>query len=250
MGATTSAQVASNFFMGANRDVNSSTPEPISHTEAAPIHNYAGNKLSKTVSEEGVKLLPGGDSVSPPNECPMHQIGDGKGVAGKLRIIDTAAKEKSNMRLQKEILSPKSLDQHKEKTFPSPEVKTLHVENDLTIAPSLSKSLSESSQCPMHKEKSPVKKPTMLPSGQMMNENVSKVIPSTETSQILGQTMNTIRKPLPSECPMSKAVQPQKSPSPASFPSACPMSQGEDKAKAKTDDLNTDNMVSVIHNNA
>ncbi|RUS84712.1 hypothetical protein EGW08_007540 [Elysia chlorotica] len=207
MGATTSAQVASNFFMGTKQDANSNTQESVSHLEAEPDNAFASSKFSKIVSEEGVKLLPGGASVSTLKECPMHQIGDGKGVAGKLRIVDSAAKEETILKLPKETLPPKSLDKHinKENAFPTAALATPLANIDVAKAPAPSKSVSESSQCPMHREKSP--------------------------------------KPLPSECPMSQGVQSQKSSNPASYPSACPMSQGEDKAKAIIEDLNTNNMM-------
>ncbi|KAH9499923.1 hypothetical protein Btru_076933 [Bulinus truncatus] len=75
MGAATSTQVATSFFD--NKKENTSA-----------VHLDFNHKVYKKVTEEGIKLLPGGDAVKLPNECPMHQIGDGKGVAGKLRIID------------------------------------------------------------------------------------------------------------------------------------------------------------------
>ena len=275
MGATASTQVASNFFMGSKQESTVTAPPPVSHPEAAPIHTDVDNKFSKTVSEAGVKLLPGGDSVSPHKECPMHQIGDGKGVAGKLRIIDTVAKD-TKMKLQKEIITPQDLYKHsnKENAPPSSGVDLSSVNKDKEV-PSPTKSSSLGSQCPMHKEKPAEEKPILSPRVKKLSENVKEVILPRENSPVFGQTMKSVNpsasasataasKILPSECPMSQAEetkkapsptlypsecpmsqgeQAKKPPSPAAYPSACPMSQGEDKAKALIEDLNTDNMV-------
>ncbi|GFS05287.1 cytochrome c heme lyase [Elysia marginata] len=278
MGAVTSTQVASNFFMGAKQDSDSSAPPLLSHPEASPIKTEAGDKLSKTVSEEGVKLLPGGDSVQHPKECPMHQIGDGKGVAGKLRIIDTAAKDDGSIKLQKEILSPKVLynkpSANKENSPPASEVtvNSLSISKEVKEVLQSSKSSTESNG--IHKELSPTEKPTLLASVKKLSENVTNLSP-TEASHRLGRTVKAVvpassvsatnvNKSIPSECPMSEAAQAKKSSSPTSYPSecpmsqaaqankssspvsypsACPMSQGEDKAKATLDEINADNMM-------
>lgn len=257
MGAATSTQVASNFFMGTKQEPPMSQPLSMSHPEACSMKTESADKFSKTVSEEGIKLLPGGDSVTHPKECPMHQIGDGKGVAGKLRIIDSAAKDESSLNLQKDILKPKVFytPNNKENSPPLPELSSSSINKEikeaLLVLPS--KASSDISQCPMHKEQSPVEKPTLLSSVKKLSENVTNTS-LTETSQKVGQTAKSVAptssvsttnasKPLPSECPMSQATLTNKPKNTTSHPSACPMSQGEDKTKASSEKIDPSNMM-------
>ncbi|XP_059146879.1 holocytochrome c-type synthase-like [Physella acuta] len=93
MGAYTSINVATTFF----EDDKSNKPTAV-HLET-PMHLEVNREVSKRVTDEGIKLMPGGDTLSISNKCPTHQIGDGKGIAGKLRMVDDSEnfnKDKSN----------------------------------------------------------------------------------------------------------------------------------------------------------
>ncbi|GFO10925.1 cytochrome c heme lyase [Plakobranchus ocellatus] len=250
--------------MGTKTETPPNDPPPLAvpHPEASPIHPDPVSKLSKTVTEERVKLLPGGDSVSHSIESPMHQIGDGKGVAGKLKIIDTAAKRDRNVDLQSKIISSQAL--RKQRDMENNNKPAMHGLDrpEVEASPAASKASKEysphsspmASGCPMHNKSPGEEKSTSASKVTLMKESATKDISPSETSQVLDHTKKkgtvpsaipSASRPLPSECPMSQASQTKKSPSPQPtvYPSACPMSQGEDKAKASADDINTDNMM-------
>ncbi|CAG5132712.1 unnamed protein product [Candidula unifasciata] len=103
MGAAASTQLATEFFEDSRRG-------------CPPIH-LDMNLDTKKVTDEGIKLMPGGALIVPSMDCPLHQIGDGKGVSGKLRTVDSSRPSK--------LMSSSRFINQKSRTQKAPEGKPL-----------------------------------------------------------------------------------------------------------------------------
>ncbi|CAL1535571.1 unnamed protein product [Lymnaea stagnalis] len=251
MGAVTSTQVATTFF-----DSQKETP--------SPIQLEFNHEVSKRVTDEGVKLMPGGDAMRP-NDCPKHQIGDGKGVAGKLRIVDggeTSSKEHTlfgpNSFLsrsealsgsQKSAILTPLIDQTPLLQTPLPQTpspKTIPPQIPLPNLPVLS-------ECPMHKDQD--LKPTssvsqVFPIKDNSFEKIERVKPLIEVKQDaspiieVGKTVSPPKEmsqklalsSIPSECPMGHGNN-------LNLPSECPMSRQEPSGLLTLEGYNKDNMM-------
>lgn len=250
MGAVTSTQVATTFF-----DSKKETP--------SPIQLEFNHEVSKRVTDEGVKLMPGGDAVRP-SDCPKHQIGDGKGVAGKLRIVDdgeTSHKEHTLFGPNSFLSRNETLSSPQKSAILTPLIDQIPVP-PVAQAPS-PKTLSPPlplpnlpiliSECPMHKDQDLKPTPSVsqvFPIKDNSYEKIERVKPlievKNEPSPIVevGKTVSPPKEmsqklaltSLPSECPMSHGNN-------LDLPSECPMSRQEPSGLLTLEGYNKDNMM-------
>ncbi|XP_005105941.1 cytochrome c-type heme lyase [Aplysia californica] len=170
MGASASTEIASDMF------------EQKKGQFPSQFQFDLNNKASQKVTDEGVKLMPGG-AFAPPRECPVHQVGDGKGVAGQLRIVDSGAVP--HLANQSTVF-PGSSPQ-KAQVITEPIAKPLNQASDPRKFPS---------ECPMHQ--SPQKQAPM--ETHQKPSSYPSECPMHQASQ------NTPERPkvFASECPMSQ----------------------------------------------
>ncbi|KAI8773847.1 holocytochrome c-type synthase-like [Biomphalaria glabrata] len=265
MGATTSTQVATSFF-----ETKKDNPLPI------PMHLELNHKIYKKVTEEGIQLLPGGDAVKLPYECPMHQIGDGKGVAGQLRIIDSNKKpSEENLHFLKvnSIINQTSQVSQTSELKHSFEQQSNHGDSSSPLTYHASKvnkketpiknedpCLVGKTECQRSKEfETKPRVPTAEKKGESHFDHSLDIkplieIPKRRSPQVdVGKTISSPKevsqklnvKSLPSEAPLNDATVLGNA-----FPSECPMSSSSNKKMASecpmslgNDDVNRDNMM-------
>lgn len=221
MGAYTSINVATTFF----EDDKNNKPTAV-HLET-PMHLEINREVSKRVTDEGIKLMPGGDTLSISKKCPTHQIGDGKGVAGKLRIVDDSEKfnkDKSNSLLVVDSYLNKE-EGRSSTTKASAEVQSIREPVTTTAG-------TVHSDCPLHS----TAKNSQFIFNETTNEQKNKSMPSFEKPSVpmkkqpeFSSSVDFDYSSLPSECPMSHSKQSSK----------------KDQDEAKPPEFNRDNMVCV-----
>jgi len=144
--------------------------------------DFNGKVLPKNVSDEGVKLMPGGDYARP-KEYPVHQVGDGLGVLGQLNIVDNVQGG----------LAPRFFSG-----------------NAPATSESSAKPSSPPSECPMHKKETPpVQKqqtyPSECPMHQASQAKTESAKPTNFPSECpMSQGESAKPTKYPSECPMSQ----------------------------------------------
>jgi len=144
--------------------------------------DFNGKVLPKNVSDEGVKLMPGGDYARP-KEYPVHQVGDGLGVLGQLNIVDNVQGG----------LAPRFFSG-----------------NAPATSESSAKPSSPPSECPMHKKETPpVQKqqtyPSECPMHQASQAKTESAKPTNYPSECpMSQGESAKPTKYPSECPMSQ----------------------------------------------
>lgn len=187
MGAGASTQLATEFFEEKRRP------------RCPPTIHLDMNMDTKKVTDEGVKLMPGGALIVPSLECPLHQIGDGKGVSGKLRTVDSC-----KLRSDKLMSSSKFVNQ-KSRTQKGHEGK------------SSVKSVKEANEQPGHTpamtkpevEANPDLKPLFMIEQGPNQELLKTLINSSPENNISGNNMSAA-----SEGPVKQASQTELSPPP------------------------------------
>jgi len=127
MGATASTQIATDLI------------EP-NASKSQFLELDIKNKFSQKIADEGIKLLPGGGI---PQECPKHQIGDGKGVTGQLKMIDTSGVSLENPHTHKNTKPVEAINSA-DNSYPS--------------------------ECPMHQSTKVEEKKTSIPDKCPMSE--------------------------------------------------------------------------------
>ncbi|BFY99472.1 hypothetical protein BsWGS_02512 [Bradybaena similaris] len=191
MGAAASTQLATEFFEEKRRP------------RCPPTIHLDMNMDTKKVTEEGVKLMPGGALIVPSLECPLHQIGDGKGASGKLRTVDSC-KYKSHE--PNKLMSSSRFLSQKSKTQKGHEGK------------SLVKSVKEANEQPGHTpteekpevEANPDLKPLfMIEQGPNHQEIFQTLVYSSPENNFSGNNMSAAN-----ESPVKQANQTELSPPP------------------------------------
>lgn len=278
MGATASTNIATNFFEASRND------------GCPSIQLELNQKTSKRVADEGVKLMPGGALVEATVECPSHQIGDGKGVAGKLRIVDsgvTSPAESSKLFTFDRNVDYKSQTQQvkpaaslgdcpvlkpqavKTTTEPCSHVQketnraSAHIAQPFITSPldqtSKSNVLPVSGECPMSQASllnqneaslasqalagqsqrnstGPVGRHKTSPAVNQADQQVVNQSDSLGMSPVVPSLINQTNRPWKGQSSLLQS----------SYPSECPMSCKDGEAKAVSDEVNKDNMVTVI----
>lgn len=227
MGAAESAHIATTFF------------DDVKGEGCVHFHFDTNWKTARTVADEGIKLMPGGLYSEAAKLYPMHQVGDGKGVAGKLLVVEN-------------LLKPRLVEADRGFSLDT------YIDHKLQML----QGIDEKPSFKYTKESTESAKGTVpvieaiaeaFP-GVMQQNKVNETQKSHDlfnpvvTSQ-LEMSADSSAKPIPSECPMSHGKLPKVNQSgepQASFVSECPMSKGEAATKPLSEEINLDNMVRFL----
>ncbi|CAG5133635.1 unnamed protein product [Candidula unifasciata] len=228
MGAAESAHIATTFF------------DDVKGEGCVHIVFEKNWRMARTVADEGIKLMPGGLYSEAAKLFPMHQVGDGKGVAGKLHVVENLLK--SRFAEADRVFSMDTYVDHKLQMLqmlndePSFKYTKENAESSVRTAP-LIKAIAET--YPEVLQRSKVN--AMLKSDDHFNPVV------TSQSEM---SADSSAKPIPAECPMSQGRLPKSNqgnqsgePQPTPFVSECPMSKGEAAKMSSPDEINKDNMM-------